>query len=336
MKYKLIIKDKSENAINELDWSNFNFSFELNREGKCTVRTNVDLFDKFDMNNLYPSKSYVDIYRYNTKIWSGILTSINGDIDSDSGNMDLNFSDYLYLLKRMKISPLGKTFTLTDQGSILWGLINDFQSLPNGNYGITFGSINTGILRDRTYKAGKGIYEAAIEMTEVVNGCDLEVTQEKVLNVYAKKGHRLGHVLEYGKNILGFSFGINGDEIVNHSTAYGSGEDTDMLYSVAHNIQSQEKYGLCQGIILKPDVILINTLTEAAQGDVAEHGEPTNITGVRLMPTNDPPLMSYLTGDEIRVKVKKGWFDFDKYKRIKKITVDVSIEEKEDISVEFL
>lgn len=334
--YSLLIKNAAGSYINEItNHKGFNYNFELNREGECHIPINVNLLDKFTMGNLYPRKSYLDIYRYDTKVWSGIFSDVTGDIGTGSGRMTLNFKGYLWLLKKMKVSPAGKIITATDQGSIIWELINDFQSLPNGDYGITAGNIITGVTRDRTYQALKDIYEAASELTEVINGCDLEITADKALNVYAHKGHRLSHVLEYGKNVSGISFSIDGKDVVNNSFAIGSGEGIDLLYSTAHNMQSQEEFGLAQGVVPKADVILSETLSGYAQGMVNEYGIPTMIIIPEIMVTNDPPLFSYSIGDEIRIKIKYDWFDIDTYKRIKKIAVNVTTENKENVSVEF-
>lgn len=334
--YTLKIKNLAGNYINEITaHKGFNYNFELNRPGGCEIQTNIDLMDKFTMTTLYPYLAYLDIFRYNTLVWSGPLSKISGSVGPESGSMSLNFSGYLKLLEKMFMGPLGETYSAIDQGTILWTMLNNFQSIPNAGYGITCGNVTTGILRDRTYSAFKKIYDGFIEMTGVINGCDIEITPAKVFNAYLYKGHRLNHVFEYGKNISDFSFSIDGDSIVNNSIAIGSGEDTDLLYSAANNMQSQEKYGLLQGIIQKSDVIEINTLSEYAQNDVKENGEPTSIIGLTAIVTDDPPFMGYETGDEIRVKINKGWLSFDKYLRIKNIEVNVDIEGKETVRVEF-
>jgi len=335
--YSLLIKNAAGSNINEItNHKGFGYNFELNRAGSCEFTTNIDFGNKFTMANLYPYLSYLDIYRYNTKVWSGVLNKIpSGNVGPETGSINFTFSGYLKLLEKMRMGALGETYTATEQGTILWTMLNNFQSQPNGNYGITLGNVSTGIIRDRTYSAFKNIYDAFIEMCAVIDGCDIEVTIEKVLNVYAHKGHRLNHVFEYGKNISDFSFSIDGDSIVNNSIVVGSGEGVDMLYSIAHNMQSQEKYGLKQNVTQKSDVIILDTLTGYAQGEVNEYGEPTQIFGLQAMVQDDPPMGSYEVGDEIRCIVNKGWASFDKYLRIKKISVDVNAEELETVKVEF-
>jgi hypothetical protein len=100
-------------------------------------------------------------------------------------------------------------------------------------------------------------------------------------------------------------------------------------------MQSQEKYGLCQNILSKPDVVLLDTLTGYAQSEVSENGEPPAIFNLNIVMSNDPPFKSYEVGDEIKCKVNKGWVNFNEYKRIKKISVDVNEKELEKVSVEF-
>ena len=236
----------------------------------------------------------------------------------------------------MEVDSAGKIFTDIDQGTILWTLINDFQNLPNGNYGITQGNIITGIKRDRTYPPFKNIYEAFRQMTEVINGCDIEITEEKVSNVYAYQGRQLeAIVFEYGKNISGLKFNFSMKDLANQANVIGSGEGEDLLYSIAHNAQSQAIYGLMQKSFLHSDVVLKDTLTEHAEKYVEEYPKPTSIYGVNVKSTADTTLKSYGVGDEVRLRIKKGYLDIDTYRRIKKITVNVNSEEVEDIGVEF-
>ncbi len=334
--YSLKVKDKNDNYIEEItSWQNFSYWWELNRAGGCRITFNID-DPKFTQNNLFPARHYIDIFRGDRKLWSGVLSGASGNVGDISGRLNLNFSGYLYLLEKMEVSSIGKIFTGIDQGTILWTLIDDFQKLPNGNYGITQGGINTGIPRDREYSPFMNVYRAFQNMTEVINGCDLEITQDKVLNVYAHQGRRLeAIVFEYGKNITRLNFNFSVKDLVNQANAIGSGEGIDLLYSVAHNMQSQEIYGLMQKSFPRSDVKIVNTLTEYAKKYVEEYPDPTSIYGCSVRDTVDTALKSYSVGDEVRLRIKKGYLDIDTYRRIKKLSVSVDQNEKEKIGVSF-
>lgn len=337
MIYSLKVKDKNDNYIEEItSWTNFSYWWELNRPGGCRITFNID-DTKFDTNNFFPARHYVDIFRGDTKIWSGILTAVNGSIGDISGDITAHFTGYLWLLKKMFVSPAGKTISDTDMGSILWDLINDFQGLPNGSYGLTSGSISTGVNKDRAYAPFKNLYDIFHEMSEVENGADFEITSGKALNVYTNQGRRLNAtVFEYGKNIEKVYFGFNATDLVNNTFVIGSGEGDQLLYSVAHDIQSQEIYGLMQDTKIHPDVVRLDTLTEHAKEWTSTFKEPTQIYGLDVKASPDTTLGSYGIGDEIKIIINKGYLDIDTYKRIKKLVVSVNDMEKEDIRVEFL
>lgn len=333
--YSLKIKDKDGNYINEItNWNNFSYGFELNRPGDCYIDMNIDVSEKFIKENLATGKTYIDIYRYKNKVWSGILLRNYGNIDEDIGKVILKFKGYLWLLNKMFVSPEGDTFEGIDEGTILWTLIDDFQSLPNGDFGITEGSVATGVTRDRTYQALKNVYEAFIQMTEVENGCDVEITPEKVLNVYSQKGRRLNHVFEYGKNIKKFDFNFRADDLANCVYTLGSTQTNDLLYSVAHNAGKQEEYNLMQSALVYPDVSEVDTLTEHAKEKVESFKDELEIYSLSCKPT-DPSFGSYSVGDEMRIIINKGFIDIDTYKRIEKINIYVNSEEKEEIRVDF-
>lgn len=64
------------------------------------------------------------------------------------------------------------TFSATDQGSILWQLVQHTQAQAGGDLGITAGSYTTGVLRDRNeYKVGDNLGTLMTNMSNVLDGC---------------------------------------------------------------------------------------------------------------------------------------------------------------------
>lgn len=63
------------------------------------------------------------------------------------------------------------TFTATEQGTILWNLIQATQATAGGNLGITDGGHATGIVRDRTeYKIGDNLGKLMTDLGQVLDG----------------------------------------------------------------------------------------------------------------------------------------------------------------------
>lgn len=64
------------------------------------------------------------------------------------------------------------TFSATDQGSILWQLVQHTQAQTGGDLGITAGTYTTGVLRDRNeYKVGDNLGTLMTNMSNVLDGC---------------------------------------------------------------------------------------------------------------------------------------------------------------------
>ena len=80
----------------------------------------------------------------------------------------------------------------------------DFETTDSDKFdlGFTKGSIEVTTNRDRTYN-NQNIMEAFINMSNVISGCDFEITDDKVLNVYLLKGEDKTQdiILEYGENV---------------------------------------------------------------------------------------------------------------------------------------
>lgn len=335
--YSLKIKDSNDTEINEItNWNKFNFNWEHNREDKANITLNLNT-SKFNMTNLYAGKSYLDIYRYGVKIWSGILGDIIGSAGDITGEVTLTFYSYLWLLNFMFVSPAGKTFSSTDEGTILWTLIDDFQNLTTkSDFGITQGSNSTtSTNRDRTYPAFKNLYEAFIQMTEVENGPDVDIDQNKALQVWSERGRRTSFVFEYGKNIKNLDFSISMADFANSVYVLGSGEGQDQLYAVVHKASSQDEYKVWQKVMLHPSVIETETLREHASQYASEFSQPIDVYSATLK-AEDPSFLSYQVGDEVKIKASYGWLDIDKWKRIKKIDVEVSPESYENVTLDFI
>lgn len=98
------------------------------------------------------------------------IVSVTQEWDSDGEDIiTVSAVCYRRLLKsRHVITPL--TFTSTGHGDIIAALIAHTQSQPNGDLGITVGSLDNSVLRDRSYTTGDNIFDAITDMTRVQDG----------------------------------------------------------------------------------------------------------------------------------------------------------------------
>ena len=130
------------------------------------------------------------IYYNGTLKWAGQLVSTRKTAKGDDIYWEVTAKDWVALLgKRFCGVENIRTFTTTDSGQIAWTLINETQTLANGNFGITLGTIEVSQTRSPSYDK-KNVLEAIKELsnlgkdTESNYGIDFEVTPLKVFNVY--------------------------------------------------------------------------------------------------------------------------------------------------------
>lgn len=77
------------------------------------------------------------------------------------------------------------------------------------------------------------------------------------------------------------------------------------------------------------------TLTEHAKEYAKAFSQPVDVYSATLK-AEDPNFLAYRVGDEVKIKVDYGWLGIEKYKRIKKISVDVTPENYENVTLDFM
>lgn len=112
----------------------------------------------------------VYVFREGVLVQRFRIVSVTQEWDSDGQDViEVSAVCYRRLLKsRHVITPLA--FAGVGQGDIIWALIDHTQSQPNGDLGITVGSLDNSVLRNRSYTTGDNIFDAITDMTRVQDG----------------------------------------------------------------------------------------------------------------------------------------------------------------------
>lgn len=138
-------------------------------------REAANLFDL--LGNGVPQLRY---YRDGTLRLSAYLTAIDEKLSEDEGDGDQLVAVFKDPFGRLLGDgsetglhmPVDATYTAVDQGDIGWNLIATLNAVDDT--GIREGTIDPTVDRDRTYEAGKNIGEALVQLTEVLDGPDIE------------------------------------------------------------------------------------------------------------------------------------------------------------------
>lgn len=232
-------------------------------------------------------------------------------------------------------------FSDTDAGQIAWGLINASQNEEGGDFGITQGNIQASQNRDRQDYVYKNIKEAIIQLSEVINGFDFDITWDKKFNVYYPKigVRRENLILTYPGAIKTLSFGRHGMQLANNIIARGSGTGEDAFTAEVTDIPSRNKFKLRQDIIDFNDVSKIDTLQDHANEELLFRRSFVDVPDITLDPALAPPFGTYGIGDEIKIEVLEdlevfapinNWFRIDGFE----VTLDAN--NTEDIRLQLM
>lgn len=174
--------------------------------------------------------------------------------------MKVSCSGYLNYYKRRYANI---DYDDTPQEQIIWGVINAANLLPGGDYGIRFGvHYGNTVLRDR-HQVRKEIKSFIQQMTQVLNGPDIEITHDKILNTYEAIGaYRPDIRLVYPGNIAGWSFDRSVERVSNFIYGIGSGNGEDAIQAEAEDAVSEDYLYRREQIVTYNSVVDETTLQQ--------------------------------------------------------------------------
>ena len=311
--YKLQVVSLDGTLLEEIDHTNLQYAKSINEPGTITWQMNRN-DPKASRTLLAPCERQLYILEDGTRVWGGYLWTSE---PTDEGNLRFGGADWSSILQRRYIKNT-LTYDQVDQGAIAWDLIDYTQAQADLGFRRA-GSFITDVKRDRTYQRyeRKPILEALQQLSAVENGFDFEITPDKIFHVYyPQKGSRTLHVFEYGKNLGGISYAIDGWDTLTEVTAIGGGRDEETLVEVATSAPAYDRYGLLQGTVSRTkDVRHPSTLRDYAREHLRLSQHPMWQPQVDVL-GDDPPSGSYDVGDEVRLIAHEGYLEVDAYFRI--------------------
>ena len=298
----------------------------LNYSPILNLATNADL----------PSTDTEMIYGSDTNLWGLTLTP------TEVNNQLIVFLQYVGVDVILNINcvyikvyySVGNVIKVTDSGAIAWDLIETSQLKTNGDLGITEGTIATTQDRTRTYN-NQNIMEAIINLSDVINGFDFEITDDKVFNVYTVKGDDLTDslILEYGRNLQSVSIDEDFTTPCNNAIVLGEVIDGTELTRVDRpDTTTQAKYKLREMVLSADNVIDENTLNAKGDAMLYKYKEPLIKITFEVM-RGKVDITQFSLGDLIRLIIKKGCYNIDSTYRIFEWTVDHENDNTEKLSL---
>lgn len=140
-----------------------------------------------------------------TVVYRGRIGGSTDAIDQTRHTVTVSSMDYRELLKRRLLYNASTlTWTGVDQAEIAWQLLQQTQTLPGGNLGISKGTGNpSGVTRTVGYAAGDSIGARIDELSQLTNGFEWDIRpageSALALDIYTvMRGAYRGVVLEHG------------------------------------------------------------------------------------------------------------------------------------------
>lgn len=342
----ILAESNSFEKLGELTQArNKSLSLMLNKPG--TASFTLPMSDEMAY-YITPFSTCIQAYREsdngNTQlVWSGYVGPIEEDV---SGNtMNVSCYGWLQRLERRFLrttwdipftrNMAGQVITGTDDGAIVleWLTRMNATLAPDGyavpiplganpatptlmqvgttlpNEGSGGSTPYTQALRGKSYQKFQNALQAITEMTDLENGCDIEVTPDtRTLNVYRKRMRDLPNVVfgyKWGPNNLAqFGRQIDPSIVINYELATGKPSVVGQYADDAGVGSSQESYGLLEEMTSLSDVGEAATLSVYAAAEVHFRKHPRVIYAMTPFPFTEngrvpEPFVDYRLGDKV-------------------------------------
>ncbi len=305
-----------------------------------------------------PARTAIYALRDGRPVWGGIVWTS----DCDNGEkVSLGAGDWWTYLDHRRVVPLPSNanppitevanldvgFVQQDQNEIARQLVAIAQSHSGGDIGIVPDTVNSDILRDRTWHGYElaDVGQALKQLSEVENGPDILFTVGANLDDNGRPVRlmRIGNphlgqqgspfVFESGANILSYRFPSDGTRMASRAYALGEGSERGAIIAATEDVDT-----VANGWPLLEVDANYSTVTEAATlqahavadryaarlpvvlPTITVAGDGANRFGQRIWPA----IGEYAPGDDARVVIRDRFFSqgIDVRMRIVEISID--------------
>jgi len=321
--YTVTVSARTPNAsgvptVTEIDElkpiGSLSYADDLYSEGEASLSVEPenlvqDIADRFK--NLRATPCEINIFRNDDKMWCGPLLSAQ----VQGPTLSLNARGLLYYLRYMTLESDLLYTSLTDQYTIGKGLVDAYQVLPYGNYGIDTSSIGTsGITRIRSYpfRENQNVFERLTELAEVDQGFDLWIdpTTRQLVFVAMKGTDKTDTVFADSSNIdnPNVFWSVASDDIASEGIAVGVDDDgaTPAVVGVKSNAAVRESWGRATAFTTAEDVTTQFTIDGYAQRLIDARNDQLFVPGPSVVPVVDGEPTDFETGDTITYSIRIG------------------------------
>jgi len=337
--WRLLVKNGSGDTIASLTNARKRWlTQKLNKESEAGFILDAD-DDNCNTTILAVGVNELHIEYNGTLIWAGQIVSTKKIANGNDTYWEVLAKDWVALLSKRfcGVEDL-REFVTTDAGTVAWTLIDETQSLTNGDFGITEGTIEASLNRSATYDK-KNVLGAITELSnmgkdgEANYGFDFEITPLKVFNVYYpyKGTIRNDVVFRYPGNCENFEAFVNSWDIVNQEWGLGvHWTGVDAVVSRA-DATSQVTYKRREAIKTYGDVSVLAFLQDMVYQDVQWNKDPSTVIKFTSRVDAKTGILDYAVGDGVTVICDK--FDIDEWLWVYERKIDIGDNDEAVVSL---
>lgn len=291
--------------------------------------------------------------RDSVPIWAGLFVARN--YRTATRTFTLTGAGWWWAFKKRLIN-LETNYSAIDQGAVAASLVTTIAQTQKsgGDLGVTAEPNTHGVLRSAEYPHYelRPIAEAVEQLAAVEGGFDWSIDSaynagvlEHVFRTsYPRRGRtasQSGFVFELGRNIVELDVNEDGSQCANSINGVGAGQGDDMVSVIITDTSAlTEGYPLLEQQVAWKGEEDQSVLAQRVRAHLAAYSRPVETWKATVLADADPPLGSYITGDEARLRVQPGdnhrWPDgYDAFHRIIELTVDVPQQGTETVEITF-
>jgi hypothetical protein len=325
--YRILIKDENGNFIGEISgFKNLKFGKRLSNYGQASfdIQANSDKAAELVSLRQYSIWIYYQKDAVSTLVWSGEQAMREGNLDNAGNNWCTIYCyDWLEQLNS-RYTASEKFFDGVDAGQIAWTLIDDTQDQTNGNLGITQGTIQTTVPRDRHYY-NQNIMEAIVNLSNVLSGFDFEITNDKVFNVKNVIGTDKSNeiIIKYGHNVESVKIVEDFVHPTNRAIIIGQSTDdlNDLIRVERNNLTSQSEYKVRESLTSEMEVSETTTMEDKGDAVLRKYQYPLISVDINFSSLPEPNITQFGLGDALRFIVKSGIYNINEAYRVFEWTI---------------
>lgn len=295
----------------------------------------------FTIDGFSPAAGYVEelitdlwVYRDGVAMLRGRAMAVRDQLN-ESGRYDLavDVGDYRQVLER-RLAYADRTWTTTEQSTIVWDAITDAQALAGGDFGLAKGTWpTTGVIRPSvTITAGDSVWSFIRNLSRMEGGFDFDISETLAASIYyPSRGTAAGAVLDYGGVVSETTRSFDPSRYAN--AVRQSGADGVAVVAAATPDIASAREGRWDAQFGDTQLATADMVARVAVTNLAQASMPLATYNLKLAKGRWGGPSHVWLGDYVTVVIKAGRLNERVTARVFELDIDLDATDQETVTV---